>query len=52
MINIYTATLHLDFTFDNILGRGVVHLVLGNIGLQHFIKHINFPLELSRVKCC
>ena len=31
-------------TLDNLLGAGVVHLLLGGVGWKHSIKHVGLPL--------
>lgn len=32
-------------TLDNILRGGVIHLILGDVRLQHFVKHVEFALQ-------
>ena len=32
-------------TLDNILRGGVIYLILGDVRLQHFVKHVEFALQ-------
>lgn len=35
-------------TFDDLLGAGVVHLLLGGVGGKHAVEHIRFSLHTHK----